>query len=239
MKRAAITGIIIGISMSVGLLYSTTVSAKEYRYLGWETGGCKKCHKKQYESWIETPMANAYYSLEPGEKVEEKKKAGLDPNKDYTEDPECLKCHTTGYGKPSGFMNMEETEELHGITCEECHGPGSGYQAEKIKGTDESAEKHKLADAVAAGLLYPVKEEHCTNCHNDDHKHNSKVDEKYKFDFKERLDREKKKGAKDEGNHKHYLMEFDHGPIVGSYFQDDLKKKEALKKKAKTGTKKK
>jgi hypothetical protein len=220
--------------LGFGLLYSLTATAKEYQYLGFETGGCKKCHKNQYESWIETPMANAYYSLEAGEKIEEKKKVGLDPNKDYTKDPECLKCHATGYGKPSGFVSIEETEELHGVTCEACHGPGSGYQAENIKGTDEPAEKHKLAVAVAAGLLYPVKEDHCTNCHNDDHKHNSKVDKKYVFDFKERLDREKKKGAKDEGNHKHYVLEFDHGPIVDSYFQDELKKKEALKKKAKS-----
>jgi hypothetical protein len=232
-------GAVIGIAVSIALWCSSTVSAKEYRYLGWETGGCKKCHKKQYESWVETPMANAFYSLEAGEKAEEKKKVGLDPNKDYTTDPECLKCHATGHGKPSGFVSMDATEELHGVTCEACHGPGSGYQAEAIKGTDETAEKHKLTAAVAAGLLYPVEEDHCTECHNDDHKHNSKADEKYKFDFKERLDREKEKGSKDEGNHKHYLLEFDHGPIVDSYFQDDLKKKDALKKKSSAGAKKK
>jgi hypothetical protein len=227
LKRATIC-----ISFCLGLLFSAPLSAKEYKYLGFETGGCQKCHKKQHESWVETPMANAYYTLEPGEKVEEKKKAGLDPKKDYTTDPECLKCHATGYGKPGGFVNMDKTEELHGVTCEACHGPGSGYQAEAIKGTDESAEKHKLSTAVAAGLLFPVKEEHCTNCHNDDHKHNAKLDPKYKFDFKERLEKEKKKGSKDEGNHKHYVLEFDHGPIIDSFFQDDLKKKEALKKKS-------
>ena len=142
---------VIGVAISIALWSSATVSAKEYRYLGWETGGCKKCHKKQYESWVETPMANAFYSLEAGEKAEEKKKVGLDPNKDYTTDPECLKCHATGHGKPSGFVSMDATEELHGVTCEACHGPGSGYQAEAIKGTDESAEKHKLTAAVAAG----------------------------------------------------------------------------------------
>jgi hypothetical protein len=237
MERITKGGMVIGISIAFALWASTITSAGEYRYLGWETGGCKKCHKNQYESWVETPMANAFYSLEPGEKVEEKKKVGLDPEKDYTTDPECLKCHATGYGEPGGFVNLDETEELSGVTCEACHGPGSGYQAENIKGTDESAEKHKLSDAVAAGLLYPVKEEQCTNCHNDEHKHISTVDEKYKFDFKERLDREKEKDAKDEGTHKHYLLEFDHGPIGDSYYQDWLKEKEALKKKAQAGTK--
>ena len=232
MKQVTKVGAVMSITLSFALCCSKPVTAKEYQYLGFETGGCKKCHKKQYESWVDTPMANAYYTLEPGEKVEEKKKVGLDPNKDYTTDPECLKCHTTGYGKPTGFTSMEKTEELHGITCEECHGPGSGYQAENIKGTDVPAEKHKLTDAVAAGLWYPVKEDHCTNCHNDDHKHNSKVDEKYKFDFKERMDREKEKGNKEAGSHKHYLLEFDHGPIPGSYYQDWLKAKEAKKKSA-------
>ncbi len=64
-------GAVICVAISIALWCSSTVSAKEYRYLGWETGGCKKCHKKQYESWVETPMANAFYSLEAGEKREE------------------------------------------------------------------------------------------------------------------------------------------------------------------------
>jgi len=38
----------------------------------------------------------AFAVLNPGVKAEEKKKAGLDPQKDYTTDLSCVQCHTTG-----------------------------------------------------------------------------------------------------------------------------------------------
>jgi hypothetical protein len=37
----------------------------------------------------------------------------------------CFECHTTGYGKPSGFRSEQDTPHLKDAGCETCHGPGS------------------------------------------------------------------------------------------------------------------
>lgn len=42
--------------------------------------------------------------------------------------PECLSCHATGYGRPTGYDPVAETEGapyLLGVQCEACHGPGT------------------------------------------------------------------------------------------------------------------
>jgi len=36
----------------------------------------------------------------------------------------CYFCHTTGYGKPSGFISPEKTPYLKNAGCEVCHGTG-------------------------------------------------------------------------------------------------------------------
>ncbi|MBI4842803.1 MAG: hypothetical protein HY809_00545 [Nitrospirae bacterium] len=145
---------------------------------------CKMCHIKQFKSWEATTMAGSFENLKAGVKVEAKKKAGL-ADKDYTHDAGCLKCHTTGYGKPSGFKSIEETPDLAGVQCEGCHGPGSEY-AELMK----KDKMFKRADANAAGLVIPSEDEKgCMSCHGGDSPFTEKVDPAYKFNFKERLEK--------------------------------------------------
>ena len=163
-------------------------------YLGAKK--CKACHMKQYKSWKKTTMATSFENLKPGVKADEKTKAGLDPAKDYTTDKDCLRCHTTGYGKPSGFVSLEKTPNLINVQCEGCHGPGGDFRA--IMKKDK---KFKLADVVAAGLQIPNEENNnCMECHGDDSPFNEKVDPKYKFELKERL----------EATHKHFPLKYEH-----------------------------
>ena len=42
----------------------------------------------------------------------------------------CLSCHTTGYGRYSGYDPMAEQKkglDLQGVQCEACHGPGTKH----------------------------------------------------------------------------------------------------------------
>ena len=106
------------------------VRAQEVGHEYIASKNCKKCHFKQYKSWQETAMAQAFESLEPGVKAEAKTAAGLDPQADYTQDASCVGCHVTGFGEAGGFTSVEETPELVGVGCESCHGAGGTYTQE-------------------------------------------------------------------------------------------------------------
>jgi len=167
----------------------------DYSYLG--TKKCKKCHIKQFKSWRDSKMAKAFELLKPGVRAEAKKSAGLDPAKDYTTDAECLPCHTTGYGKPGGFVSMEKTPLLAGVSCEMCHGPGSEYT--KKENMSLKNKHYKRAEVVKAGLISPVKADRCTEvCHNEKSPFYKKDQP---FDFEKR---------KNDGTHKHYPLKYKH-----------------------------
>jgi hypothetical protein len=193
MLKKRVGGLLLVIFL-MAFLGVTTANGEEAKYIGAKK--CKACHPKQYKAWKKTKMATSFENLKPGIKAEAKKKAGLDPDKDYTHDPDCLRCHTTGYGKPSGFKSIEETPKLAGVQCEVCHGPGS-----KFRKVMKKNKKFKLEEIKAAGYILPSEdEEGCMVCHGGDSPFNEKIDPKYKFDFKERLEK----------THKHFPLKYKH-----------------------------
>jgi len=192
MKKSAALFFLLVVCMAA--VFVAHAMAGDAEYIGVQK--CKACHIKQYKSWAETTMATSFESLKPGVKAAEKKKAGLDPDKDYTHDVGCLECHTTGYGQPGGFQSIEETPNLANVQCESCHGPGGNYR-EIMKKNKE----FKLADIKSAGFVMPSEDEQgCLTCHGERSPFNEKVDPKYKFGFKERLEKV----------HEHFPMKYQH-----------------------------
>lgn len=142
-------------------------------------------------------MAQAFNLLKPGEKAEAKKSVGLGPEKDYTQDDECLVFHTTGYGKPGGFVSLDKTPELVGIGCEMFHGAGSEYTKEQYMHLKNK--EYKLAEVFKVGPVSSLTGEICTSlCH----------DEKSPF-FKEDLPFDFKK-RKEEGTHERFALKYKH-----------------------------
>lgn len=169
-------------------------TAVNARYIGARK--CKACHLKQFKSWEKTKMAMSYENLKPGVKAEAKKKAGLAPSKDYTVDKDCLRCHTTGYGKPGGFTSFEETPKFINVQCEACHGPGSEYSRIMKKN-----KTFKLAEVKAVGLIVPKEDTHtCMECHSDESPFHDKVDPQYKFEIQDRL----------QNTHEHFPLKYKH-----------------------------
>ncbi len=82
-------------------------------YVG--SAACESCHEEEFATWSQQPHASAIAKLEaPSE----------------TQDPECLRCHTTAFGKPGGFPadgKPAEHPDLAVVGCESCHGPGGDH----------------------------------------------------------------------------------------------------------------
>jgi hypothetical protein len=142
-----------------------------YTYVG--TKKCKSCHLDTHKSWEKTTMGMAFETLKPGHAQEAKAQFGFDVDKDYTTDPKCLPCHTTGFDKPGGYEIPAEGDRraarkmksLQGVGCESCHGPGSGY-VEVFEEIDKSQRAYTLEELRSVGL-HKAEEEMCVSCHND------------------------------------------------------------------------
>ncbi len=191
MKRTAYLTPIVALALLL-LPVQAVESQEEHAFVGVQ--GCKKCHLKEWKSWQETKMAEAFESLKPGVDVEAKEKLGFDPQKDYSADAECVGCHVTGWEQPGGFTSTEETPDLAGVGCEDCHGAGGtyiqdGYMTLKNK-------EYKRSELVAVGLVEKVGVEQCMRCHDPE-----KVPFDYTFDYE---------SQKDQGMHEKFPLKYNH-----------------------------
>lgn len=87
------------------------------------SAACKKCHEEEWKVWAGSRHAKAWHSLvEKGAQV----------------DPECQRCHTTGYGLAGGFISAKRSGERIDVGCESCHGASARHAAEDKIRTSQS-----------------------------------------------------------------------------------------------------
>lgn len=93
---------------------------------------CGKCHKRQYAAWQAGPHARAYKTLQRVRR---------------TGDPNCLMCHTSGFGAKKGFYTYARTPQLAGVNCQNCH-------------------RFNVAEHRRKGFTFPrANKDVCTTCH--------------------------------------------------------------------------
>jgi len=112
------------------LLKNESKPLAEISYLG--VSKCGECHQPFVESWKKTRHAGAFPTLERVGK---------------SNDPECIKCHTAGFGEKGGFYSAKTTPMLANVQCEACHGPGREHLLDLSK------------------PMQPVAENVCLKCH--------------------------------------------------------------------------
>lgn len=155
----------------------TYVPAVTPFYRGAST--CSGCHDggpggDQYTTWVNTPHATAWETLD---------EIGQGAN------PVCVECHTVGYKATNADPDLDNggydetaVARLHGVQCENCHGPGSEHPDPEFTSVDVV----KAADMCGAchnGPHHPTFEEwqgsphavvvespagrtSCVKCHN-------------------------------------------------------------------------
>jgi hypothetical protein len=107
---------------------------------------CGRCHEHEWNHWSSTPHAIAFGEL---------KRCSQELN------PECLQCHTTGYGAEGGFVSEQDTPGLVGVGCETCHGPRKKHALEK-----EALEKEgKVKPPVRVRSERTLPRVDCMQCH--------------------------------------------------------------------------
>lgn len=139
----------------------TTPAAGPFTYVG--SAKCRLCHGadrvgNQYHLWAESKHAKAFETLGSDKARAMAKKQGIaDPQKA----PECLPCHVTGYGEPVERFGKSYSQ-AEGVTCEACHGAGSGFSKlsimQGIRGGTLQEEDY--------GLTVRVDKTACARCHN-------------------------------------------------------------------------
>jgi len=101
---------------------------------------CAPCHASAYKVWHETGHARAFATLTAFQ-------ADADPN--------CLTCHTVGFGTPSGYRREAgPASQFLDVGCESCHGPGS-----------EHVQLRKSGGEITAHFR-PVGAGDCQKCHH-------------------------------------------------------------------------
>jgi hypothetical protein len=108
---------------------------------------CGACHFDQLLQWRQTKHAKGFEIL---------------PAK-YKKNADCLKCHTTGHGEPTGYVDAK-TADLAGTSCEACHGAGSkhGEIAKTFGDKKLTAEEQ----AYVRSTIYKMQPKNvCVECH--------------------------------------------------------------------------
>jgi len=115
---------------------------------------CVECHKDEAEKMSQVRMSRAIELLQNSVDV---------PT--AMNEPQCLGCHVTGYGKPlAAGLTLPD---MYNVQCEACHGPGSKY-IEIMKNGYSSDDPTMVQKAIEAGLLTKPDKTTCLQCHHDE-----------------------------------------------------------------------
>jgi hypothetical protein len=154
--RLSLVAVLAALTLSVSLRQSSADPPADQEYTGSKR--CGSCHFEQYTKWKKDLHSSAF-ALLTGK---------------YKTDAKCLKCHTTGYGQPTGYKDAK-SEGLTDIGCESCHGPGSKHE-EISKPFAQVKNLTKEQEEAVRGSIWKVLPKNvCIECHTTKGHHDSET----------------------------------------------------------------
>lgn len=133
MKRSLVLAVLVSfvfLTLGLFMFHASKVSAQsQSTFVGVDK--CKGCHPSEFKDFESRKFSKAWSVL-------------VMRGKD--KDGECLKCHATGYGQPTGFVSEEATPHLKYKQCEACHGPGSAHANNPGDAAGKAAMKQYVKD---------------------------------------------------------------------------------------------
>jgi len=108
-------------------------------YVGQER--CKGCHPQAHRINLASLHNRAFETL-------------VRKKSEY--DPECLRCHTVGYGARDGYLNIQRTPLLVNVQCENCHGRAANHVQAMQAGQQRPS------------AFRPVTPNTCIRCHDEE-----------------------------------------------------------------------
>ncbi len=139
--------------MALVLIAGFNTNPSDNRYIRAKV--CSACHSGDsvnniYEKWQASAHSKAFQTLKTPKAKEIAKKLNI---KNPHESSQCIKCHVTNGGAAKN-IDFEE-----GVSCEACHGPGSGYMMRDIMSNPEISKKKGL-------IIRRNDPGFCKSCHN-------------------------------------------------------------------------
>ena len=147
--------VLAGLALSI---LAGMAEAQEFTYVGAQK--CAVCHKseaqgRQFPVWEGTKHPKSIEALASPKAAEAAKAMGVEKPAD---DPRCLKCHAPLAAKAPEL-------KAEGVSCETCHGPGSGYRKLNIMKDRAESAKNGL---ILYGSPEAIKAQ-CMTCHENPH----------------------------------------------------------------------
>jgi hypothetical protein len=124
------------------------------------------CHTKENNGWKDDAhkvTVDAFYD-DPAAYEKIAKLAGVDPASMLKGNNQCMTCHGTV------ISGKEAREVEEGVSCESCHGPGSGYkdphsEGQAGQGINRTGYKKGLQLGMVENKNLDVRGKTCVRCH--------------------------------------------------------------------------
>lgn len=170
LKNVGFTMLALKLFLPITFLVSLFASSLMGQYKTLGPGGCglgqDNCHAKENRWWKDDPHKETiealYDDLETAQKYAELSGVGADNL--FKGNTNCMECHGTVI---SGNENNEVDD---GVSCESCHGPGSGYKDPHTEGDPAlGVNRPGYIKALKLGLVelknLQTRANTCVRCH--------------------------------------------------------------------------